>query len=95
VSLCCSWQRGQRTLLVSTISVVTAALALCFIAGFFLAELLLWSRTGETSPLAKICARVDYANSLEENLKGQASDELRSELKVLAEQCRTALREKK
>jgi hypothetical protein len=52
----------------------------------------LWSNARDTSPLAQICARVDYANSLEENLKGQASDELRAELKALVEQCRTALR---
>jgi hypothetical protein len=67
------------------------ALALCFIIGFFLAGWLCTS-TRQTSPLANICARVDYANSFEENLKGQASDELRDELRALAEQCRSALR---
>jgi hypothetical protein len=44
--------------------------------------------------LAQICARVDYVNGLQENLKGQeaASEEVRAEFKALVEQCRTALR---
>ena len=47
----------------------------------------------DTSPLAQICARVDYVNSLQENLHGQlAGDEVGAELKALVEQCRTALR---
>jgi hypothetical protein len=49
----------------------------------------------DTSPLAQICARVDYVNGLQENLKGQdaASEEVRAEFKALVEQCRTALRD--
>jgi hypothetical protein len=67
------------------------ALVFCFVAGYFLAGL--WSSARDTSPLAQICARVDYVNSLQENLKGQdaASEEVRAELKALADQCRTAL----
>src|SRR5258705_5128995 len=39
----------------------------------------LWSSARDTSPLAQICARVDYVNGLQENLKGQeaASEEVR------------------
>jgi hypothetical protein len=51
-------------------------------------------RVHDTSPLTQICARVDYVNGLQENLKGQeaASEEVRAEFKALVEQCRTALR---
>jgi hypothetical protein len=66
------------------------ALAFCFVAGYFLADL--WSRR-DTSPLAQICARVDYVNGLQENLKDAASEEVR-EFKALVEQCRTALRDR-
>jgi hypothetical protein len=46
--------------------------------------------------LAQICARVDYVNGLQENLKGQdaASEEVRAEFKALVEECRTALRDR-
>jgi hypothetical protein len=73
--------------------VVFVALAFCFIAGYVVAGL--WSSARDTSPLAQICARVDYVNGLQENLKGgqdAASDEVGGELKALVEQCRTALR---
>jgi hypothetical protein len=73
--------------------VVFVALALCFVAGYVVAGL--WSSARDTSPLAQICARVDYVNGLQENLKGgqdAASDEVGGELKALVEQCRTALR---
>jgi hypothetical protein len=46
--------------------VAVVALALCFVAGYFLAGL--WSSARDTSPLAQICARVDYVNGLQENL---------------------------
>jgi HAMP domain-containing protein len=65
------------------------ALVFCFVAGYFVADL--WSKR-DTSPLAKICARVDYLNGLQENLKEVASEEVQAESKALAEQCRTALR---
>jgi hypothetical protein len=70
------------------------ALAFCFVAGYFLAGL--WSSARGTSPLAQIYARVDYVNSLQENLKGQdnASEEVRAEFKTLVEKCRTALRDR-
>jgi hypothetical protein len=67
------------------------ALAFCFVAGYFLADL--WSRR-DTSPLAQICARVDYVNGLQENLKDAASEKVRAELTALVEQCRTALRDR-
>jgi hypothetical protein len=76
-----------------TVTRLTAVVALifCFVAGYFLAGL--WSSARDTSPLAQICARVDYVNSLQENLHGQlAGDEVGAELKALVEQCRTALR---
>jgi hypothetical protein len=68
------------------------ALAFCFAAGYFVASW--WSSARDTS-LAQICARVDYVNGLQENLKGgqdAASDEVSVGLKALVEQCRTALR---
>jgi len=72
--------------------VAFVALAFCFVAGSLLAGL--WSSARDTSPLAQICARVDYVNGLQENLKGEeaASEEVRGEFKALVEQCRTALR---
>jgi hypothetical protein len=74
--------------------VAVVALAVCFVAGWFLAGL--WSNARDTTPLAQICARVDYVNSLQENLKGQdaASEEVRVQLTTLVEQCRTALRDR-
>jgi hypothetical protein len=71
------------------------ALSFCFVAGYLLAGWW-WSSARDTSPLAQICARVDYVNGLQENLKGQeaASEEVRAEFKALVEQCRTALRDR-
>ena len=70
------------------------ALAFCFVAGYLLAGW--WSGARDTSPLAQICARVDYVNGLQENLTGQeaASEEVRAEFRALVEQCRTALRDR-
>jgi uncharacterized membrane protein YccC len=73
--------------------VTVIALAFCFVAGYFLA--VWWSSARDTNLLAQICARVDYVNGLQENLKGgqdAATDEVGAELKALVEQCRTALR---
>jgi hypothetical protein len=67
------------------------ALVFCFVAGYFVADL--WSRR-DTRPLAKICARVDYVNGLQESLQEAASEELRTELRQLLEQCRAALRDR-
>jgi hypothetical protein len=54
-----------------------------------------WWHARDSNRLAQICARVDYVNSLQENLKGPdaASEQVESELKALVEQCRTALRD--
>ena len=73
---------------------VLVALAFCFVAGYVVAGL--WSSARDRSPLAQICARVDYVNGLQENLKGQdpASEEVSVGLKALVEQCRTALRDR-
>jgi hypothetical protein len=67
------------------------ALAVYFVAGYLLAGW--WSEGRDKSPLEQICARVDYVNSLQENLEGQqaASEEVQAEFKALVEQCRTAL----
>jgi len=70
---------------------ILAALALSFVVGYFVAGV--WSSGRDTSPLAQICARVDYVSSLQENLKDAASEEMRTELNTLVEQCRTALRD--
>ena len=69
--------------------VAFVALAFCFVAGYLLAGL--WSSARDTSPLAQICARVDYVDGLQETLKDSASEEMRIEIKALVEQCRTAL----
>ena len=47
----------------------------------------------DTTPLARICSRVDYVNGLQEELEGQqaASEEVREEFKALVEECRAAL----
>ena len=75
-----------------TVSRVVAlvALAFCFVAGYLLAGL--WSSARDTTPLAQICARVDYVDGLQETLKDSASVEVQTEIKALVEQCRTALR---
>ena len=72
--------------------VTFVALAFCFAVGYLLAGW--WSSARDTNLLAQICARVDYVNGLQENLKGQeaASEEVRAEFNALVEQCRTALR---
>jgi hypothetical protein len=71
---------------------ILAALAVCFVAGYFVAGL--WSSPRDTSPLAQICARVDYVSSLQDNVKDNGTEEMRSELHTLVEQCRTALRDR-
>ena len=60
---------------------ILAALAVCFVAGYFVAGL--WSSPRDTSPLAQICARVDYVNSLPRESQGTdaASDEVRGEFR--------------
>jgi hypothetical protein len=65
---------------------------LCAVAGFFLAEWLAARR--DATPLARICARVDYLSGLQQELPGEqaASEEVRNEFKALVEDCRVALR---
>jgi hypothetical protein len=48
----------------------------------------------DTTPLAQICARVDYMNELQQEIEGaQAlSQEMRAEFSALVEQCREAMR---
>ena len=59
-------------------------------AGLFAAWL---SGARDTTPLARICSRVDYVNGLQEELEGQqaASEEVREQFKALVEEYRTAL----
>jgi hypothetical protein len=61
------------------------ALAVCFVAGYFLAGW--WSNARDTTPLAKISARVDYLNGLQES-QDTPGDDVRTEVKALAEECR-------
>jgi hypothetical protein len=79
-----------------TISRLEAVLAfvICLGAGYLLADW--WPKPRDPRALAQICARVDYINSMQENLRGQAaaSEEVQSEFKALVEQCRTALRDR-
>src|SRR5215831_5151199 len=62
--------------------VAFVALAFCFVAGYLLAGWW-WSSARDTSPLAQICARVDYVNGLQETLKDSASVEVQTEIKEL------------
>jgi hypothetical protein len=66
-------------------------LVLCFAAGYLFAAWLSGAR--DTTPLARICSRVDYVNGLQEQLEGQraASEEVREQFKALVEECRAAL----
>jgi hypothetical protein len=67
-------------------------LGLCFVAGYLIAG---WrSGSRDTTPLAQICARVDYVNGLQQAIEGQQapSEEVRDEFKALLEKCRKALR---
>ena len=66
-------------------------LALCFGAGYLFAAWL--SGACDTTPLARICSRIDYVNGLQEELEGQqaASEEVREQFKALVEECRAAL----
>jgi hypothetical protein len=61
---------------------------LCFAGGYLFAAWL--SSPRDTTPLARICSRVDYVNGLQEQLEGQqaASEEVREEFKALVEECR-------
>jgi hypothetical protein len=73
------------------VSVLAAvgALALAFILGFFLAGIL-WTSTRDPAVLARLCARVEYVNGLQESLKHYepANEPLRTEFRALVEECR-------
>jgi hypothetical protein len=69
-----SWRPSSGQLAVTKLAAVVA-LVFCFVAGYFVVDL--WSRR-DTSPLAQICARVDYVNGLQENLKDAAREATRS-----------------
>lgn len=75
------------------VSVLAAigALALCFIFGFFLAGIL-WTSTRDLATLARVCARVEQVNGLQENVKEHeaANEQVRTELKALVEECRNS-----
>jgi hypothetical protein len=66
-------------------------LVLCFAAGYLLAGWL--SGVHDTTPLGRICLRVDYVNGLQKELEGQraASEDVREQFKALVEECRAAL----
>jgi len=87
---------GRVSALVSSLRVsrLVGALLLivCVLAGYLTAGW--WSGSRDTTPLARICARVDYINGLQEELPGQqaASQEVRDEFKALVEECRAALK---
>jgi hypothetical protein len=88
---------GRASTLVSSLPyrsrlVQACLLGLCVLAGYLIAGRL--SGTRDTTPLAQICARVDYVNGLQEELQGQqaASQEVRDEFKALVEECRAALK---
>ena len=63
-----------------------------FIAGYLITEG--WWGTRDRTPLAQICARVDYVNSLQEEIPAerQSSEEMRNQFAMLVEQCRAAMR---
>jgi hypothetical protein len=74
--------------------VVIILLALCVVAGYLTARWLWSARDRSTTPLAQICARVDYINGLQEQIPDQQAmgEAIRDEFKALVEQCREALR---
>jgi hypothetical protein len=68
--------------------VAALLLVLCVVAGYLVAGW--WSGSRDTTPLARICGRVDYINGLQQEFGGDAADEVREQLKALVEECRTA-----
>jgi hypothetical protein len=69
-------------------------LALFVVAGYLTASWLWGARDRSTTPLAQICARVDYIKGLQEQIPEQQAmgEAIHDEFKVLVEQCREALR---
>jgi hypothetical protein len=68
------------------ISLAAVLLGAGFVAGYLIAEGW-WGVRDTTAPLAQICARVDYVNSLQEELPAQwaASEEVRNEFAMLVQ----------
>jgi hypothetical protein len=64
---------------------------LCVVAGYLFVSWLSGGR--DTTPLARICARIDYVNSLQQQLSEPLSEEMQNEFAMLVEQCRAALRD--
>ena len=65
-------------------------LLLCVVAGYLAAGW--WSGSRDTTPLARICGRVDYISGLQQEFGGDIGEEMREQLKVLVEECKFALR---
>jgi hypothetical protein len=65
-------------------------LVLCVVAGYLAAGW--WSGSRDTTPLARICGRVDYINGLQREFGGDIAEEVREQLKALVEECQSALR---
>ena len=67
------------------------AFVICFVAGYMLGNL----EENDNPLLEQICAGIDHVNRLQEQQVAQkheaASEETRSQLKSLAEQCGSAL----
>jgi hypothetical protein len=64
-------------------------IALSVVAGYLFAGWLLGPR--DATPLAQICARVDYLNSLQQELREPLSEEMRNEIRMLVGQCSGAI----
>jgi len=71
-------------------SVQIIVLGLIFAAGYFTAAW--WALARDATPLERICARVDYLAGLQQEIDTEVlRGESRDELKLLVEECRTAL----
>jgi hypothetical protein len=80
-------------------------IALSVVAGYVFASLVLGP--SNSTSLARICARIDYVDELQEALEGKqqtsiekprsavsTSEEVRNEFRMLVAECRAALRER-
>jgi hypothetical protein len=63
------------------------------VALYVIAGYVLLGGFGTRAPLTQICARVDYLNSLQEELRDPLSEEMQTELAMLVEQCGAALKD--
>ena len=85
-------ERSQRVVPTVFRSTAIVALAVCFVAGYLMANWW-WTGASDTRPLAQICARIDYVDGL---LGGpeEVSKRVRDEFEALVEQCRAALEDR-